>query len=51
MRGGRVKGGSGGSEKKNEVIVKVQKKLGGGQVRSGMGVEGWGLVEGERIGW
>ena len=48
---GRIRlGGHGGCERRMEVIVKMQKKV-GGQVRSGMGVEGWGLVEGEGVGW
>ena len=46
MGGGRVGGlGQGGCQRRSDVFVR------GGQVRSGMGVEGWVLVEGEGVGW
>ena len=49
-------GGQGGCERRIEVMVIMQKNRGGGkgQVRPGMGgggLEGWGLVYGERVGW
>ena len=51
-------GGQGGCERRIEVFVKIEKKknLGGGGVfRSGRGLggglEGWGMVEGEGVGW
>ena len=46
---GRIRlGVKGESERRIEVIVKMQKKVGGGR---GWGVEGCGLVEGEGVGW
>ena len=51
-------GGSGwgcqvGCERRIEVIVKMQKKIRGGGSGPGGdgGLEGWGLVEGEGVGW
>ena len=38
--GGRVGGGQGGCERRIEVFVKIQKKMGGGRV--GVGSEGGG---------
>ena len=36
-------GGQGGCERRIEVIVEMQKKIGGGR--------GWGLVDREGVGW
>ena len=55
MDSGGGRGGQGGCEQRSEVIAEMQKKksgVGGGQVRPGMGgVEGWGLVDREGVGW
>ena len=60
---GRMGGGQGGCDRRIEVIAEMQKKNrggGGGQVlpgeggvRSGRGwgVEGWGLVDRDGVGW